>query len=225
MTIAHSIIWKCLAVVTGILFPVSALASQLVADRVDPGVVRIFVTRNNTRISGSGFVINPQGYVATNYHVVQLAAKRGWRISVLESGAGATTKHAARLFRAFPGEDIAILIVEGLTRPAVRFSVGAQPLEKGDALFAIGFPGAGDRLGPMQEPSLASGTLSRTFIGAWSKNAQKIRIIQQSAPTTPGNSSGPLVNACGYVVGINSQLEVRMIGGPGGITFVTDPIQ
>ena len=92
-------------------------------------------------------------------------------------------------------------------------------------MFAIGFPGVGDRLGPVDEASFGSGTVSRHFSGPWSADAPAIRIIQHTAPINPGNSGGPLVNGCGHVVGVNSQREAQMVLGPGGLPIVIDPIQ
>ena len=200
-------------------------ASEYVASSVDPSVVRVFVTKDGRKITGSGFIVNKKGYVATNNHVVQPGVKHDWKIYVVESGADPEARREAKLVKAFPGEDLAVLHVEGLDRPAVLFGAGSGQLGKGTPVYAFGFPGAGDRLGPIQESSIATGILSRSFAGAWSKTGPSIRILQHTVPTNPGGSGGPLVDACGHVVGINSQREVRMIGGPGGVTLVTDPIQ
>ena len=148
----------------------------------------------------------------------------GWRILV--GAAGGQDRRAATLVEAFPGEDLAILRVDGLDRPPVTFSrVVEDRLAKGGQVFAIGFPGVGDRLGPVDVASFAPGTVSRLFSGPWAEDAPVIRIIQHTAPTNPGNSGGPLVNGCGQVVGVNSQREVQMVLAPGGVPLVTDPIQ
>ena len=135
-------------------------------------------------------------------------------------------RRAATLVEAFPGEDLAILRVDGLDRPPVTFSSDVEDRPaKGGQVFTIGFPGVGDRLGPVDEASFAPGTVSRLFSGTWTEGAPAIRIIQHTAPINPGNSGGPLVNECGQVVGVNSQREAQMVLAPGGIPLVSDPIQ
>ncbi len=204
--------------------PAHALDSREIARRLDPSVVRIFVEGPQGMGSGSGFVINRTGYIATNFHVIEAHLKMGWRILV--GAAGGQDRRAATLVEAFPGEDLAILRVDGLDRPPVTFSrVVEDRLAKGGQVFAIGFPGVGDRLGPVDVASFAPGTVSRLFSGPWAEDAPVIRIIQHTAPTNPGNSGGPLVNGCGQVVGVNSQREVQMVLAPGGVPLVTDPIQ
>ena len=169
-------------------------------------------------------VINRDGYVATNFHVIEAHLKIGWRILVADPGG--QHRRAATLVEAYPGVDLAIVRVEGLDRPPVTISGNAEDRPgKGRQVFAIGFPGVGDRLGPVDEASFGSGTVSRQFSGPWSADAPAIRIIQHTAPINPGNSGGPLVNGCGHVVGVNSQREAQMVLGPGGLPIVIDPIQ
>jgi len=196
------------------------------ASRLDRSVVRIFVTGPRGTVSGTGLAINRDGYVATNFHVIQAHLENSWTIVVAERGAGAEDRLPAVLVEAFPGEDLAILRVEGLKSPPVTFAALSDGIPvKGIQIFAIGFPGAADRLGPLDEASVVRGIVSRVFLAPWSRDAPAIQIIQHTAPTNPGNSGGPLADRCGRVIGINSQREARMVYGPGGIPLVTDPIQ
>ena len=206
--------------------PSVALDPQEIANAVDPSVVRIFVVGPDQLATGTGFVLNREGYVITNFHVVQPHLEAEWQILVIESGAYPENRRAATVVQAFPGEDLAILRVDGLDRPPVVLSeIEKVHSAKGTPVFAIGFPGAGDRLGPIQDTSLTTGTVSRVFPGSWSEDGPTILIIQHTAPINPGNSGGPLVNGCGQVIGINSQREARIVVGPGGIPLVSDPIQ
>ncbi len=197
-----------------------------VAMRVDRNVVRIFVVGPQGAVSGTGFVINREGYIATNFHVIEAHLEMSWPIVVADRGAGEEDRRPAQLVEAFPGEDLAILRVEGLERPPVTFAgISEDQPAKGVQVFAIGFPGVGDRLGPVDDASFVPGAVSRVFLGPWTEDAPAIQIIQHTAPTNPGNSGGPLADRCGRVIGINSQREVRIVFGPGGIPLVTDPIQ
>jgi len=149
-----------------------------------------------------------------------------WTIVVADRVSGEEQQRVAEIVGAFPGEDLAVLRVEGLDRPPATFAnLGGREPAKGLEIYAIGFPGAADRLGPPDEASVVPGVVSRTFAGPWSEGAPTVRIIQHTAPTNPGNSGGPLVNRCGQVVGLNTQREAHVVLGPGGIPLVTDPIQ
>ncbi len=197
-----------------------------VAVELDESVVRIFVLGPQGPITGTGFVINRNGHVVTNYHVIQAHVHRGWPVLIGEHGAGEEDRLPAQLIEVFPGEDIAVLQVDGLETAPVTFARQTDdPLAKGAEVFAVGYPGAADRLGPADEASVVPGIVSRVFAGRWSDDAPPIHIIQHTAPTNPGNSGGPLIGQCGRVIGINSQREVRIVFGPGGIPLVTDPIQ
>ena len=174
--------------------PAAGLEFDEVARRLDPSVVRIFTIGPRGMGSGTGIVINHEGYVVTNYHVIAEHLDLSWPIVVADRGAGEDDRRPAILVEAFPGEDLAILRVEGLDRPPVIFAaLSDDPPAKGLQVFAIGFPGASDRLGPVDEASFAPGTVSRVFTGPWAKDDLAIQIIHHTAPTNPGNSGGPLV--------------------------------
>lgn len=197
-----------------------------IAGDIDRSVVRIFVVGPEGMTSGSGVVLSRDGLVATNFHVIAENVEMAWQIIVADRVSGEEQQRRAEIVQSFPGEDLAILRVEGLDRPPATFAnLGRHDLAKGLEVYAIGFPGAADRLGPLDEASLVPGVVSRTFAGPWAAGAPVVRIIQHTAPTNPGNSGGPLVNRCGQVVGLNTQREAQVVLGPGGIPLVTDPIQ
>jgi S1-C subfamily serine protease len=223
------IVLELVALATAMAFaaaPAAAVDPQSVAKMLEPSVVRVLAIGPDGAASGTGFVISRGGHVATNFHIVEPHIVAGWEIFVVESGVSPEDRRPAALVKAFPGEDLAVLRVEGLTRPPVRLSeTDAERPAKGMPVFAIGFPGAGARLGLALETSFTTGTVSRLFTGSWSEEGSQIRIIQHSAPTNPGNSGGPIVNTCGQVVGLNSQREMAILLGPGGLPIVTDLIQ
>ena len=194
--------------------------------RLDQSVVRLFIVGPEETFSGTGFMINRDGYVATNFNVIEDHLESRWRIFVADHGAEKADRRPAQLVEAFPGEDLAILRVAGLKRPSVTFAdLPNNGPSKGVKVFAVGFPVVGDRLGPVDDASFVSGAVSRVFSGPWTEDAPAIQIIQHTAPTNPGNSGGPLVDECGRVIGLNTQREVRFVFGPGGTPLVTDPIQ
>lgn len=214
------------ALVVGLWLVFGDDPSDSTAARLDASVVRVFVKGPQGMSSGTGFVVNRDGTVVTNFHVVKAHLRRGWTVSVEDRLAGGEEHLPAELVQAFPGEDLAILHVAGLDRPPVTFPGPDEAAPaNGVEIFALGFPGAADRLGPQDQASLVPGIVSRTFEGPWQPGAPSLRIIQHTAPVNPGNSGGPLADRCGRVIGINTQREARVVRGPGGIPLVTDPIQ
>ncbi len=214
------------AVLASAASPALAVEPQSVARMLEPSVVQILTIGPDDAVSGSGFVVSRAGHIATNFHVVAPHLASDWDIFVVESGASPEDRLPATLIKAFEEEDLAVLQVKDLRRPPVTLSeldVGRPA--KGADIFAIGFPGAGGRLGPIVRTSFTTGTVSRLFSGSWRRGGIQLQIIQHSAPTNPGSSGGPVVNACGQVVGVNSQREMAIFVGPGGLPIVTDFIQ
>ena len=206
--------------------PAAAIDPEAVASLLEPSMVRIVVEGPPGAASASGFVVSRRGHIATTYHIVEPHVDAGWDLFVVESGVAPEARRSATVVQAYPGEDLAVLQVEGLDRPPVRLSeADTETPAKGTTVFAVGFPGAGGRLGADSGASFTAGMANRLFTGAWTQDGSQIRIIQHSAATNPGNSGGPIVNACGQVVGVNTEREVAMLIGPGGLPFVFDVIQ
>jgi putative serine protease PepD len=144
--------------------------------------------------SGSGFFFTPDGFLLTNAHVVAGASQIRVRL------AGNTEPIVAQLVSADPGNDLALLRISvGKPLPAVTFADPAD-IRLGDEVVAIGF--ALDLDG---DPTVTKGIISaldRTL--SESQSVALDGLIQTDAAISSGNSGGPLVNAAGQVVGINT---------------------
>ncbi|WP_193369828.1 trypsin-like peptidase domain-containing protein [Pelagibius marinus] len=206
--------------------PAAAIEPTAVARMVEPSMVQVLVEGPERRASGSGFLVSAEGHVATAFHMLRPHIEAGWQLFVLESGAAPAARHSATVVGTYPEEDLAVLKVEGLERPPVTLSEADLDLPaQGSEIFAIGYPAAGARLGAGAGMSFTAGMANRIFVGAWTAESARIRIIQHSAATNPGNSGGPIVNPCGQVVGINTEREMAMLVTPTGLPIVYDVIQ
>lgn len=176
-------------------------------DKVKNSVVRIFVLRTKDgrtgRWSASGFVINDQGYVVTNHHVIKDAEK-------IEVPDGSWDKIlTAEVVWSSADVDLAVIRVKSLKRPPVPLAV-PEP-KRGSAVWAVGFPAVGDSLARRAEGRLTlvatvtSGVVGKIFLGGHTTDRKTFRrMIQHSAETNGGNSGGPLFNACHEVIGIHT---------------------
>ena len=166
-----------------------------VADRVGPSTVTVLSAVDGfggIGLTGTGIIVSDGGEIVTNAHVVEFAAS----ISVLL--AGETEPTPAELLAVDTGNDLALLRVdvEGL-RPATFAAPGSTRL--GDEVVAIGYALSLDGA-----PSVTRGivsALNRTIITA---SGALDGLVQTDAAISSGNSGGPLVNANGEVVGINT---------------------
>jgi hypothetical protein len=198
--------------------------------KVDPSVIRIQHILKRGRSDGfgphgSGFVINDQGYAITNQHVVRPPRlQAGTRHVGLFVPDGGWTKDKLRRVTVIWESaelDLAIIRVDGLKRPPVVISalLHKDSPKKGDKVFAVGFPGAADASpGGALSTTLTSGIVGKVFIGRGGRNQTDRPIIQHEAGVSPGNSGGPLFNACSQVIGVNtfvatSKFIVRREGG------------
>jgi len=175
-------------------------------ERVSPSVVSIQVTKINKAkpqrrfetVVGSGVVIEREGHVLTNAHVVDGAAS----LSItLDSG----TRTPARVLGMDTVTDLALLRIETPSPlPAARLG-DSSALHVGDEVVAIGNPMG---LEQTMTRGIVSG-LNRILPGLAEQP-----MIQTDAPINPGNSGGPLVDRCGSVVGINTFIseEANSIG-------------
>ena len=203
-----------------------AIEPTAVARQVEPSMIRILVEGPVQVGGGSGFFVSDQGHIATAYHIVQPHIDLGWGLFAEVADPAVENRRALTVVEAYPDEDLAILQVEGLDRPPVVLSdAKSETVSQGLTVFAIGYPGAGARLGAESQTSFTAGIVNRVFVGAWTQDSSQIRILQHSAATNPGNSGGPIVDPCGQVIGVNTEREMAMLMTPSGLPMVYDVIQ
>lgn len=178
----------------------------------DKAVVLIGAEKSRDKVgAGTGFVVAEGGIVATNHHVIRGANK----IVIIvwpEGNASKPDLLPATVVWDSPGLDLALLQVQNLNRrPLVLHE---KIPEKGSKVVSIGFPGAADELWEkaILESTLTEGIVGRIFEQPWrlNKNGEPLVIIQHSASVNHGNSGGPLLDNCGRVVGVNTQLGVEL---------------
>jgi S1-C subfamily serine protease len=158
--------------------------------------------------TGSGFVIDAEGHLLTNNHVVENADKITVKL-------GASNKtHTAKVVGADPATDLALLKVEAPQGELHPLTLGhSAEVEVGDPVVAIGNPFGLDR-------TVTSGIVSALQRQIQAPNGFSIdKVIQTDAAINPGNSGGPLINAAGEVIGINSQIQTGGGNGNVGIGF------
>ncbi|HEX42191.1 MAG TPA: trypsin-like serine protease [Phycisphaerales bacterium] len=167
-----------------------ATIEQCVA-RVAEAVVKV----SSAAGTGSGFFINEQGYVITNYHVIE----RETRISVVVFRKGAKgyerqTFKKVRIIALNPFVDLALLKVEdmGLKAAAYAHLGDMESVEVGEPVFAIGNPLGLER------------TVTNGVISTKSRVFEGLVYIQTNADINPGNSGGPLFNLAGEVIGVTN---------------------
>ena len=139
--------------------------------------------------SGSGFILSPDGYVATNYHVIEGASK----VSVIT---GDNTEYPAKVIGKDAANDVAVLKVEAQDLPAVTIG-SSNDLVIGDMVVAIGNP-LGELTASQTVGYVCGKDRTITTGGA------AINMLQTDAAINAGNSGGPLFNMRGEVIGITT---------------------
>ncbi|HWM10297.1 MAG TPA: trypsin-like peptidase domain-containing protein [Solirubrobacteraceae bacterium] len=187
--------------------PGSAIDVADLYERVQAGVVFVQAGQGAT---GSGFVIDDEGHIVTNDHVVE--AGNGFRVRFGEDG----DPIDAELLGADPSVDLALLKVDpgdvdGELRP---LELGAsEDLRPGDPVIAIGSPFG------------LAGTVTSGIVSALGRTIQAPNrfsisgAIQTDAAINPGNSGGPLLDEQGRVIGVNSQIRTGGGNANTGVGF------
>lgn len=144
---------------------------------------------------GSGFFINEQGYLITNYHVVEKETKI--EVTVFKKAKDGFNKKVfkgIRIEAINPFIDLALLKVEDLGEMQVKFAYlgDVDEIEPGEGVFAIGNP-----LG--LERTVTNGVISTT-----NRAFEGLIYLQTDAAINPGNSGGPLFNLAGEVIGVTN---------------------
>jgi S1-C subfamily serine protease len=203
--------------------------AEQVYDRLSPGVVTIISLFDGAGSllggggeggQGSGFVLDGDGYIATNAHVVTSgrAHKRAKDVFV-EFFDG--NRVPARIVGDDPNADIALIKVDPRGLALTPIALGSsKSISVGAPVAAIGSP-FGER------QSLTTGVISAVDRNIESLTAFQIgNAIQTDAAINPGNSGGPLLDGHGKVLGINAQIRSRSGGGEGvGFAIPVDAVR
>jgi len=185
--------------------PGVAFITAQVVQRTSSGPFNFGIPQEQQGTStGSGFVLDKEGTIATNAHVVEGATKVSVRF-----GDGAT--HSARILGVDKSTDLALLKIDPKGVDLHPLVLGSSKgLQVGDPTVAIGNPFGLDR-------TLTTGVVSALQRQIKAPNGFTIdHVIQTDAAINPGNSGGPLLDASGRVIGINSQIETGD-GGNGNV--------
>ena len=153
------------------------------------------------RGAGSGFIVNSDGYILTNTHVVANADEVTVRLTDRR-------EFPAKVIGADERTDVAVIKINGTNLPIVKLGDPSR-LKPGQWVLAIGSPFG-------FENSATAGIISATARAVPGENY--VPFIQTDVPVNPGNSGGPLFNLAGEVIGINSQIFSRT-GGFMGVSF------
>ena len=157
--------------------------------------------QQQTRGLGSGFIVSPDGYIVTNAHVVDGASEVTVKLTDRR-------EFTAKVIGSDKRTDVALIKIDAANLPAL--DINANPvIRKGEWVIAIGSPFG-------FESSVSAGVISGVHRAL--PNGQMVPFIQTDVAVNPGNSGGPLLNAAGQVVGVNSQIYSRS-GGYMGLSF------
>ncbi|CAM5186658.1 Serine protease DegQ OS=Castellaniella defragrans OX=75697 GN=HNR28_000243 PE=4 SV=1 [Castellaniella defragrans] len=174
----------------------------------DPGLDQLlrqlpgFTRRESSTSLGSGVIVRPDGYILTNYHVIESAD--AIRVSLADG-----RQETAKLVGADPDSDLAVLKIALDHLPAITFNPDSA-VRVGDVVLAIGNPfGVGQ-------------TTTQGIVSALGRNRLGLNLyenfIQTDAAINPGNSGGALIDTRGDLVGINTAIYSET-GGSLGIGF------
>ncbi len=160
---------------------------------------------------GSGVIVRPDGYIATNYHVVSKA-----RFVFVELFDG--RRASAEIIGMDMDTDLAILKIDLTDAPYLPFSAN-HPIEVGDMVFAIGNPYNLFKQSVTQGIISATGRSTRGAALVTDNVAQIENFIQTDAPMSPGSSGGALINSLGELIGITTLNIGAKISGQTAINF------
>jgi serine protease Do len=169
--------------------------------------VNIFGQTSTSAASGSGFVLSQDGYIATNYHVIESAAK-DTSVTIQVSFADGK-KYDAKLVGGEKDNDVAVLKIEATGLTPVTLGDSSK-LVVGESVYAIGNP-----LGELTY-SLTDGLVSaldRLITTGENGDNTTLNVLQTNCAINPGNSGGPLFDSYGNVIGITTAKYTQSSSG------------
>ena len=166
---------------------------QVVGVTTEVTYMNYFGMRSSAAVSGTGFIITADGYILTNYHVIEDAYKASLEVNVMMHDG---TRYPAQIVGVEADNDVAVLKIDAVGLSAATIG-NSDSLRVGDTVYAVGNP-----LGEL-EFSMTTGHVSakdRSIVTE--TKGDSITMFQIDAAVNSGNSGGPVYNARGEVVGI-----------------------
>ena len=181
---------------------------EAVALKVNPSVVGIVTTAATTSFfgggtettgEGSGIIYTSDGYIITNYHVIQSAVTSNNTSIEVYLASNTEKPYTATVVGYNISYDLAVIKVQANSLPSIDFADSSQ-LKVGQYVAAVGSPGGMQFMG-----SVTYGIISGlNRVVSDSSSSSSVELIQTDAAINPGNSGGALVNTKGLLIGINS---------------------
>ncbi|MGE5398679.1 MAG: S1C family serine protease [Chitinophagales bacterium] len=158
---------------------------EFLIQQTKPGIICVLSDEEGGSSIGTGFLISPEGYALTNAHVVSDNKQVGIKLANGET-------FTADVMASNQNEDLALLKLPVKNLPTLR--LGSGKVTEGEQVMAIGAPYGLDY------------TVTRGIVSTVNRELYGKRVIQTDAALNPGNSGGPLINANGEVIGINTAI-------------------
>lgn len=173
--------------------------SQVVGVRTEITYTNFWGYTSSSAVSGSGFIISSDGYILTNYHVIEDAVKGGYDVQVLTYNG---TQYIADIIGYEEDNDVAVLKIDGTGFKAATIG-DSDSMKVGEVVYAVGNP-----LGEL-EYTMTDGIVSAldreiSTYDSDTRTYTRINMFQISAAINQGNSGGPVYNSRGEVIGIAS---------------------
>ena len=166
---------------------------QVVGVTTEVTYTNFFGMNSSSAVSGSGFIVSEDGYILTNYHVIELAAQNDKDVNVILYDG---TRYTASIVGYEKYNDVAVLKIDANGLKPVSFG-NSDSLSVGDLVYAVGNP-----LGEL-DFSMSTGHVSALDRAITSdESGVAINMFQIDAAVNSGNSGGPVYNAAGEVVGV-----------------------
>ena len=189
-------------------YPVTGdvLSTGDVAELIKPSTVLIYATGKTSSSYGTGFFLTSDGYIATNYHVLE--NKTTYTVTLYPGD----EELSAELIGYSAPDDLAVLKIKGRNYPAVQTG-NSDALRVGDVAIAVGNPSGFDASWTTTQGIISA--LARPVTVNGTSSIEEMTMIQTDAALNPGNSGGPLCNNRGEVIGV----VARKLTDTEGISF------
>ena len=181
---------------TGTMTPAeiySMACKQVVGIQSNVTYTNFFGQTTTAAVSGTGFFISNDGYILTNYHVIEDAYKSNSKITVLTYNG---TSYVATVSGVESSNDLAVLKIDAANTSAVTFG-DSDKMSVGDTVYAVGNP-----MGELQFTMTTGSVSALDRAVTTAEYSSAINMFQFDAAINEGNSGGPVYNANGQVLGI-----------------------